>query len=58
MRKNKRYTAIDLSQKHFGKNRGEKHLANEFIVSGDNIVVNVPYAEAYIPVELFKNVEL
>lgn len=57
MRKNKRYTAIDLSQKHFGKNRGEKHLANEFIVSGDNIVVNVPYAEAYIPVELFKNVE-
>lgn len=32
-------------------------MANEFIVSGDNIVVNVPYAEAYIPVELFKNVE-
>lgn len=32
-------------------------MANEFIISGDNIVVNVPYAEAYIPDELFKSIE-
>ena len=48
---------MDIAQKHHGKNRGEKHLAKEFIVSGENIVVNVPYAEAYIPEDLFKSVE-
>ena len=32
-------------------------MANEFIVSGENIIVNAPYAEAYIPEELFKSIE-
>ena len=32
-------------------------MAHEFLASGDDILVNVPYAEAYIPADLFKEVD-
>lgn len=48
---------LEDAQKHLGKNRGEHRLAKEFIVSGNNIVVNAPYAEAYIPEDLFKSID-
>ena len=32
-------------------------MAHEFLVSGDDILVNVSYAEAYIPSDLFKEVD-
>lgn len=32
-------------------------MAREFVRDGDNIVLNVPYAEAYVPADLFKENE-